>query len=290
MLDKILAFKHHLKIEFAECDQDIEGFLIAIRQTIDQQGSIATNVSHWSNYIHAVLVATLQEAVGYALANWNSYITHANRSAEILKIKNANEGRILELFVLHSINHVFDFGANNLQIRAFYANSSVNPSYLTDDTNQRDVLSLAENERLIKNLKVLMRLRGLPQKEIWGDNDLIVTLMLNGVIQQYCIISCKTSLRERVYQSIFWAMHSRLEGIGKHVFVTPDKGTSSGSSEIGHRDQTNKAKKSRDVLESTMDRVYILRNAQEVNRSQVIKDFEYLAIDLQRWAEDIAGV
>jgi hypothetical protein len=134
-----------------------------------------------------------------------------------------------------------------------------------------------------------MKLRGQPQKSVWGDNDIIVTLTHNSTIQQYCIISCKTSLRERVYQSIFWSMHSRMEGIGKHVFVTTDKGAS-GNSEIGSRNSDNMAKKSRDVLESTMDRVYVLRNREEVNRSQVIKDFSFLQKDLINWAEDIAGV
>lgn len=134
-----------------------------------------------------------------------------------------------------------------------------------------------------------MKLRGKPRKEIWGDNDVIVVLRHNNILQQFCIISCKTSLRERVYQSIFWATHSRIEGIGKHVFVTIDKGAS-GNSEIGNRAANNDARKSRDVLESTMDRVYVLRNSTEVNRSQVIKDFAYLQTDLIRWSEDIVGI
>ena len=134
-----------------------------------------------------------------------------------------------------------------------------------------------------------MKLRGQPQKTVWGDNDIIVTLTHNGIIQQFCIISCKTSLRERVYQSIFWSMHSRIEGVGKHVFITIDKGAS-GNSEIGNRALDNNAKKSRDVLESTMDRVYVLRNNIEVNRSQVIKDLIFLQKDLIKWAEDLAGI
>ena len=83
-------------------------------------------------------------------------------------------------------------------------------------------------------------------------------------------------------------MHSRMEGVGKHVFVTTDKGDGSGNSEIGSR-TLNKAKKSRDVLESTMDRVYVLRNSTDVNRSQVVKDFSFLQRDLMNWAKDIAG-
>ena len=91
-----------------------------------------------------------------------------------------------------------------------------------------------------------------------------------------------------VYQSVFWSMHSRLQGVGKHVFITTDKGAN-GKSEIGIRKADNSAKKSRDVLESTMDRVYVLRNAQEVNRSEIIKGFLYLEKDLISWAHEISG-
>ena len=58
----------------------------------------------------------------------------------------------------------------------------------------------------------------------------------------------------------------------------------------GNRALDNNAKKSRDVLESTMDRVYVLRNNIEVNRSQVIKDLIFLQKDLINWAEDLAGI
>lgn len=38
-----------------------------------------------------------------------------------------------------------------------------------------------------------------------------------------------------------------------------------------------------------MDRAYVFRSSNEVNRSQNIKDFKFLETDLTNWARDIAG-
>jgi hypothetical protein len=289
MLNNILIFK---KIVIEACqnrDINIAVFIEVIRQTQNKENLQFDNQPYWKKYLHASLVSTYQIVTGYDLKNWNDYFKNIDGIDGVFHITAINESDILELFVLHSINEVFDFGDNPLSIKAFRSNNNSNPTRLITDNNETDTLTELENETIISNLKVGMKLRGLPKKEIWGDNDIIVTLRANNILQQFCVISCKTSLRERVYQSIFWSMHSRLEGIGKHVFITPDKGQN-GKSEIGNRNEDNTAKKSRDVLESTMDRVYVLRNSNEVGRSQVIKDFTYLEKDLLNWAKDIAGI
>jgi hypothetical protein len=290
MINEILGFKQDLRQKF-------NGIIPSIEEFVDKIGELNTEVynldlsrsnSHWRNYVHASLISLYLELKSYDLDKWNEYILRKDLISKVFNYTSSGEDKILELFVLHSINHVFDFEDSGFEILALKANNSSNPSFLSDDSNNINLLTPDENLRLLNNLKIAMKIRGMSKKEIWGDNDIIVTLKSDGQIQQYCIISCKVSLRERVYQSVFWSMHSRLEGIGKHVFVTLDKGNS-GSSEIGNREDNNDARKSRDVLESTMDRVYVLRNQNEVNRSQVIKDFSWLKNDLILWANEITG-
>lgn len=289
MLNEILNFKSALREKCQEFEIDIDLFLQKIDETNSSLGhNLSKAKSHWKNYLHASLISLFLEFRGYDLLNWNEYISKREAISRMFGFTRSAEDKILELFVLHSINHVFDFGENVFQIRALRANSNSNPKLLTDDSNNPSLLSREENKKLLDNLKVAMKVRGMPKKEVWGDNDVIVTLRFNSQIQQFCIVSCKVSLRERVYQSVFWSMHSRLEGIGKHVFVTTDKGNK-GNSEIGNRALDNDAKKSRDVLESTMDRVYVLRNEVEVNRSLVIKDFAWLRKDLLIWANEVTG-
>lgn len=290
MLVQILDLKNKIISDSSGSVSDIGDFILLLERTNHLIGlSLSGSAPIWKNYTHAVLISSFQILTNYDLIYWNQYFGEIDRICSIINSDNPRESDVLELFVLHSINYVFDFGQNPLQIKAYRANDNKNPTYFTDDTNSPTVLNTNENLNLLNNIKVAMKLRGLKEKKIWGDNDIVVTLNFNSIVQQFCIISCKTSLRERVYQSIFWSMHSRLEGIGKHVFVTVDKGIS-GKSEIGLRKPDNSANKSRDVLESTMDRVYVLRNSTDVNRSQVIKDFTFLETDLKTWANDIAGI
>lgn len=246
---------------------------------------------YWNNYLHAALISSAFETLNtYNLEIWNQYFTSIEQINEAINVANGTQGDIFELFILHTINHVFDFEENHLNIKALRAPSKTGtPSFLTDDTNGRSVLTGPENDYLLENLKVGMKIHGFPMKRIWGDNDIVVTLTFQGQVQQFCIISCKTSLRERVYQNIFWATHSRLESIGKHVLATLDKG-SNGRTEIGNRNSDNTARKTRDVMESSLDRTYVFRHSHEVNRSQAIKDFSYLKNDLDNWARDIAGI
>jgi len=290
MLTTILNFKNDI-MQHSNTVNDWSSFYAAVVQE-KKAANFSLNLeisSHWNNYLHASLISAYMQLTDYDLVNWQDYISGSDNVSTLLNSRKPNEGKVLELFVIHSINQVFDFGSNRLNIHAYCANNSSNPTFLTDDLSDQNVLSPEDNTRIIENLKVVMKLRGQPQKTVWGDNDIIVALTHNNTIQQFCIISCKTSLRERVYQSIFWSMHSRMEGVGKHVFVTIDKGDSKGKSEIGNRKENNDSKKSRDVLESTMDRVYVLRNSTDVNRSQVVKDFSFLKRDLMNWAKDITG-
>jgi hypothetical protein len=288
MLDDILKIKSILKNEFEGITPTIEEYYEKIEE-LDRVFLLnLSSKSHWRVYIHSSLISLYLELKGYDLVYWNEYFSKIDRISRFFGFSPPREGDILESFVLHTVNKVFDFKDDEYEIVALKANDSKNPVYLTDDTSNPNLLSNEVNQRLIGNLKIVMRIRGVPRKEIWGDNDVIIVLKFQGVIQQFCIVSCKTSLRERVYQSVFWSMHSRLEGIGKHVFFTLDKGQS-GSTEIGSRSGNNSAKKSRDVLESTMDRVYVLRTQSEVSRSQVIKDFSHFRIDLLDWAKEITG-
>lgn len=292
MLEKILEFKSFILSNYNDSIIDITSFKKAIDETSSHFGPNFLKIKKkdkFTSYIHAALVSAFMESTSYCLDNWKNYFKNAKIISEKLGVSSFQESKALELFVLHTVNNVYRFGNNSLKIKALVSNDSSDPIYLTDDTFDSKLLSDEDNYRIINNLKVKMKIRGQSSKNVWGDNDVIICLTLNGVIQQFCIVSCKLSLRERIYQSLFWSMHSRLEGTGKHVFITPDKGNND-KSEIGNRDLNNKARKTRDVLESTMDRIYVLRNEDEVNRSQSIKGMEKFETDLKNWANDIAGI
>lgn len=248
--------------------------------------------SYLNSYFHASLISVFMEKEGHSLANW---LTYAREITPVLKadkyygqyLSKFTESDILELFILHTVNNTFRLD----NIKALTTNNDSNPTKFYDDYLD-EILPEETTKKILEKVQVTMKIRGQSEKKVWGDNDILVVAYPESVedAEAICIISCKTSLRERVYQSIFWATHSRIEGIAKHTFATLDKGDSSGNSEIGHRGQNNHARKTRDVLESTMDRVYIFRDAVEVDRSYVIKDFDYLRTDLQRWREDYFGL
>jgi len=291
MLKKLLLFKNQFlssKPHFT----DIKTFQKEIISFHKKKSSIpisTLNNNYWDNYTHAILLSIYFKQVIKTLENWNSYRDNSITLGHKLGLrKSFNESIVLELFVLHMINNDFDLRRNH-NIIALRASSVVSPKYLTDDSNDPKLLSKEENDYLLNNLRIIMRVRGFGTQKIWGDNDIIVCIRKSNKIHNYCIISCKVSLRERVYQSIFWATHSRIEGVGKHVFITLDKGAS-GNSEIGSRDQTTgNARKTRNALESTMDRVYVFRNRRDVNRSEVIKGIDYLERDLARWGKEFLG-
>jgi len=250
------------------------------------------NKSYLNSYFHACLLAVFIEKEGYPLEHWKKY---ANEIVPVLK-RDSNYGRylpkftesaVLEFFILHTVNNTFSL--NN--VKALTTNSDSSPTKFYDDY-LNEFLPEETTTKILEKVKVTMKIRGQEEKKVWGDNDILIVAYPDNVqdAEAICIISCKISLRERVYQSIFWAAHSRIEGIAKHTFATLDKGDKKGNSEIGNRGGNNTARKTRDVLESTMDRVYVFRGADEVDRSYVIKDFEYLQTDLARWREDYFGL
>lgn len=258
----------------------------------DLSSGARKNRSYLNSYFHASLISVFMEKEGHTLKNWMNY---SKEIVPVLKthpyygqyLSKFTESDVLEFFILHTVNHTFQL--NNTI--ALTTNSDSNPTKFYDDfLNER--LPEEITKKILEKVQITMKIRGQEEKKIWGDNDILIVAYPDSIeeAEAICIISCKTSLRERVYQSIFWATHSRIEGIAKHTFATLDKGDSSGNSEIGSRDPDNRARKTRDVLESTMDRVYVLREPDEVERSYVIKDFDYLKTDLTRWREDYFGI
>lgn len=253
-------------------------------------------------YLYASIMSLFLERNGYDLKHWDYFFTEVyvdlikngfpTLTKELpKKIENTSgQSRILELFVGHSINRVFNLNKNN--IFALYADSK-KPTTLFDDTGKPFFpAEFSDTEqKILKKIKITMKIRGSEEKKVWGDNDVVVITYPEDIkeAEAFCLISCKTSSRERAYQSIFWATHSRIEGIGKHIFVTLDKGDSNGNSEIGNRSD-DASRKLRNALESTMERVYVFRNSKEVERSAVIKDFDYLKKDLLRWKDDFLGL
>jgi hypothetical protein len=291
MLNKLLSFKS-LFISNKPQFSDIYSFQKELLAFHTNKFALPLSVSdndYWDRYTHALILSIFFRRVAKSLDNWNSYRKISKTLGQQLGLrKGFNESTILELFILHTINHDFNL-PRKFNIIALRANNNVSPQFLTDDSNKKNKLTKKENVYLLNNLRIIMRVRGYGTQEVWGDNDIIVCIRESKKIHNFCIISCKTSLRERVYQSIFWATHSRIEGVGKHVFLTLDKGHC-GNSEIGSRNQnTGTAKKSRNALESTMDRVYVFRNRHEVNRSEVIKGIDYLEKDLIRWGDEFLG-
>lgn len=291
MLNNALALKKLLLQSAEGKDIKIESFMSILEDSCSDFDLtvFSKSTDREIRYLHAVLLSTFFELTEYSLQNWEQYFIHFEEISKILKVKKkGTEGNILELLVLHTINHVFNLNSKKRRVKAYIPNSDSNPTHLLDDSFNPNILNPEDNERLINNLTVKMKIRGEKPEEIWGDNDVVVCVEDKSSIQQFCIISCKVSLRERVYQSLFWSLHSRLEGTGRHVFITIDKGNS-GISEIGSRVPGKNVRKTRNVLESTMDRVYVFRGQDEVSRSPVIKDFEDLKWDLKNWSKDFIG-
>lgn len=298
-IQRIINFKNLISTNYKR-PQELEGaefykvMLTSSRITSqfpDLSGCESGNKTYMKNYINTILVAAYMEREGYTLNSWDAYVNYVHPFILKNKPYNSscsvfNEGITLELFLQHTINHVFRLR----NIIALKANNDSAPTALLDDYLE-EILPPETSSRILEKTRIAMKIRGQDQKKVWGDNDILVIAYPDTIdrAEAICIISSKTSLRERIYQSIFWATHSRIEGIAKHTFATLDKG-SSGKSEIGNRDSDGNARKTRDVLESTMDRVYVFRSSQEVERSYVIKDFEYLKVDLERWREDYFGI
>lgn len=243
--------------------------------------------------ISSILAAYLKTN-GYSLKTWkyfeeNIYPVLKREYPEYFQyadIKNIR-GDILESTIVIIINFIFIID----DIRAYSLSSSRSSGFkIVSMGTFADKLDNETENKIIKKLHNQFKITGIPVKSIWGDNDIII-ISKKVPIDCFCVISCKSSLRERAFQSAFWAMRSRLEGKYRHVFCTLDYGNSEGNTEIGFRkEKNNSAKKNRDVLESIMDRSYVFRNEDEVPRSHSIKDLDYLRIDLERWEADFWGL
>lgn len=240
-------------------------------------------------YFHACLIVLYMQKEGFYLKTWEDYINrvfpdfkeylNSELNKKYAGLKKGSDGKILEVCILHIVNELFNI--NN--VIALQSNNNSDPDKLYDEFKEEQLPEEAAN-KILEKLKITVKVRGKEPKKVWGDNDIIVVGYPNkkkSAAEAICIISSKTSLRERVYQTIFWATHSRLEGIAKHVFLTIDRGTSSGNTEMGA------GTKKRSVVESALDRVYVLRK--EVEKSYVVKKLDYLKLDLIRWKEECFG-
>lgn len=293
----ILAFKTWLSKQYNRPSSSspivyFENLLLSTAVRAQLTKKVVPNVADsWTrNYFFATALSVLfEKEQSYDLDLWNGFVKtiHPKLSNAFLQLKKIGESDVLELLALHTINKTWSLVDDC--IWAVRPNSSSAPTELLNDYNERE-FSKPVNDRILKRIRVIMKKRGTQGVEVWGDNDVIVVGSTNASKDDadiFCIISCKLSLRERVYQSVFWSTHSRLEGVGRHTFLTLDKGNE-GRSEIGVSGTSTL--KARDVIESTFDRVYVFRKANEVSRSYVIKDFHYLATDLRRWREDYFGI
>lgn len=296
-IDSILRFKNWLDALYrrpAATNASLYFRRLLSQQDVQsqiQQLIIPHVADSWArNYFNCSLLSVLFENEGrYELDLWLDFINsiHPVLANVFPSLGPIAEPDILEFLAMHSVNKVWRLSRSS--IWAVRVNSTSSPTILLDDYKD-PALNQAVTDRILKRIKVVMKKRGTQGEEVWGDNDVIVVASPDedpGKADVFCIISCKTSLRERVYQSVFWSTHSRLEGVGRHTFLTLDKG-SSGASEIGNEQAPTR--KARTVIESTFDRVYVLRRASEVSRSYVIKDFEYLRTDLCRWRDDYFGL
>ncbi len=147
--------------------------------------------------------------------------------------------------------------------------------------NEIRALDASEIEAPIREFLTLLARRRCTQArlDVWPDNDLIVVgRAASGQTRALCIISCKTSLRERAIESCFWAVATRDIGI-RAAFATADL-----DGELG---TCLKPTKSRQLLESYFDRVYSTPPTTE--RCTQVVGIEQLAADLDRWGPDLLG-
>lgn len=264
----------------------------SLQDELEQIENIGISPGGSKQYIVGAFLAPLLYHSGYTLRNWKRFeddiypqLKQSYPNIFLYDAVSGVRGGILEKFIVILVNQIFNFDS----IFAYAPNNDSNPSELIGYGSDVPVLTDAENKKIIEKIYTAFKISGIPEKRIWGDNDIVI-ISQKKEVDCICILSCKSSLRERATQSSFWSLRSRLEGKYKHAFCTLDIGSSNGSSEIGNRDQNNEAKKHRDVLESIMDRVYVFRNENEVNRSSSLKGLDYFEVDLERWEADFWGL
>lgn len=91
-----------------------------------------------------------------------------------------------------------------------------------------------------------------------------------------CVISSKVTLRERIYQTLYWKLKMLNSKVTKHIqvyFVTPD--------EDGTLTRKKPALKGRAVVEVDLDGSYVLTE-EKLEESEKVKLFEYFIEDLEK--------
>ncbi|NQT52455.1 hypothetical protein HQ576_10410 [bacterium] len=148
-------------------------------------------------------------------------------------------------------------------------------------------LLAAERSQLEAHHREVIRFLTLPAKrvcsqdnvDVWPDNDLIVVCQReDGTLQALAVISCKTSLRERVMQSLFWSLAIKVGIPVKSLFVTLDA-----QRELGSCAHPTKARR---LVEAYFDATYVLNKS--TSTCSAVRPFDALMGDLLRWRDDLA--
>lgn len=157
--------------------------------------------------------------------------------------------------------------------------------WINRETSQFGLVALTESElrphpQLIEFLKLPAKRRCLQSAiSVWPDNDIIlVTRTQGGEWRAVGILSCKTSLRERVFESAFWTLATRDTGL-RSGFVTADL-----DDELAECGGTGK---NRQIVETYFDRAYSTNPATRF--CPQVRPFSEAATDLLRWQKDVVA-
>ena len=107
------------------------------------------------------------------------------------------------------------------------------------------------------------------------DADVIVYREENDAI--VCVLSCKTSLRDRMKQTAYWKFKLLESAITRHIricLVTLDK-------DGDLLDNTPPYKKNYAIASTDLDATYVLRR--DLSQTKMIKDFSSFESDLRSW-------
>lgn len=174
---------------------------------------------------------------------------------------NSAKGQIFERFAHHAIlSMIQDSSAKNLELT--FGNK-------TEEEND-DISKIAEQKTARNSIKIDFGDQGQ-----WSpDADLIVYSNYDD-IRVEAIISCKTSLRERIAQTAFWRYKlASLENTShiKNILITLD----SDSVFFG-----NRLNKSRAIALSELDAVFVLKPG--FDEHPKLKSFNQFTEELKKW-------
>lgn len=157
---------------------------------------------------------------------------------------------------------------------------------INEEASPHGLLALTETElhaalpNLIEFLKLPAKRRCIQSSiNVWPDNDIVlVTKTTNHEWRAVGIISCKTSLRERVFESAFWTLATRDTGL-RSGFVTADLDDE--LAECGGNG------KNRQIIETYFDRAYSTNPATRF--CPQVRPFSDAPADLLRWQRDVVA-